>query len=73
MNIPSTMKAAAIDRFGPPSAIKILQRPVPTPGPDEVLIRVDVAGIGSWDAAIREGSWRRPGRCLLYTSPSPRD
>ena len=62
MNIPSTMKAAAIDRFGPPSAIKILQRPVPTPGPDEVLIRVDVAGIGSWDAAIREGSWRRPGR-----------
>jgi NADPH:quinone reductase-like Zn-dependent oxidoreductase len=62
VNIPSAMKAAAIERFGPPSAIRLLDVPVPTPGPDEVLIRVDVAGIGSWDAAIREGSWRRPGR-----------
>jgi NADPH:quinone reductase len=62
VKIPSTMRVAAIDRFGPPSVIRILERPVPTPGPHEVLIRVDVAGIGSWDAAIRDGSWRRPGR-----------
>jgi NADPH2:quinone reductase len=61
-NIPGTMRAAAIGHFGPPSAIKVLERPVPKPGPDEVLIRVDVAGIGSWDAAVRDGSWRRPGR-----------
>ena len=56
------MRAAAIDRFGPPSAIKLVERPVPTPGPDEVLIRIDVARIGSWDAAVRDGSWRPPGR-----------
>jgi NADPH:quinone reductase-like Zn-dependent oxidoreductase len=27
-----------------------------------VLIAIDTAGIGSWDASIRDGSWRRPGR-----------
>jgi NADPH:quinone reductase len=27
-----------------------------------VLIAIDTAGVGSWDASIRDGSWRRPGR-----------
>jgi NADPH:quinone reductase-like Zn-dependent oxidoreductase len=27
-----------------------------------VLIAIDTAGIGSWDASIRDGSWRKPGR-----------
>jgi NADPH2:quinone reductase len=55
------MKTAAIDRFGPPSALKLREQPVPKPGPNEVLIRLQAAGVGSWDAAIRDGSWRRPG------------
>jgi NADPH:quinone reductase-like Zn-dependent oxidoreductase len=58
----ATMRAAAIDRFGPPSAIRLQERPVPRPGPAEVLIRVDTAGVGSWDPAVRDGSWRPPGR-----------
>lgn len=56
------MKAAAVDRFGPASALTLHEVPVPTPGPQEVLIAIDTAGIGSWDAAIRDGSWRKPGR-----------
>jgi len=36
--------------------------PVPTPGPHEVLIALETAGIGSWDASIRDGSLRQPGR-----------
>jgi NADPH2:quinone reductase len=56
------MKAAALDRFGPPSALTLHEVPVPRPGPHEVLIAIDTAGIGSWDASIRDGSWRRPGR-----------
>jgi NADPH2:quinone reductase len=60
--IPDTMKAAALDRFGPPSALTLHEVPVPRPGPQEVLIAIDTAGIGSWDASIRDGSWRRPGR-----------
>ena len=61
MKIPQTMKAAAISRFGPPSVIRLRELPVPRPAPDEVLIRVTAAGVGSWDPAIRDGSWRHPG------------
>lgn len=55
------MQAAAIDRFGPPSALKLHYLAVPKPRPHEVLIAIHTAGIGSWDAAIRDGSWRKPG------------
>jgi NADPH:quinone reductase len=51
-----------LDRFGPPSALTLHEVPVPRPGPQEVLIAIDTAGIGSWDASIRDGSWRSPGR-----------
>jgi NADPH:quinone reductase-like Zn-dependent oxidoreductase len=56
------MRAAAVDRFGPASALTLHEVPVPTPGPHEVLIAIDTAGVGSWDIAIRDGSWRKPGR-----------
>src|SRR5258706_15099403 len=56
------MRAAAIDRFGPPSVLRLRELPVPKPGPREVLIALDTAGVGSWDASIRDGSWRSPGR-----------
>jgi NADPH:quinone reductase len=60
--IPERMKAAAVDRFGPPSVLTLHELPVPKPGPGEVLIALDTAGVGSWDASIRDGSWRKPGR-----------
>jgi NADPH:quinone reductase-like Zn-dependent oxidoreductase len=56
------MKAAALDRFGPPSVLTLHELPVPEPGPREVLIAIETAGVGSWDASIRDGSWRKPGR-----------
>jgi NADPH:quinone reductase len=67
--IPDTMKAAAVDRFGPPSALTLHDVPVPKPGPHEVLIAIDTAGIGSWDASIRDGSWRKPGRARFPLVP----
>ncbi len=51
------MKAAAIDRFGPPSVLKLHSLPVPVPGDGEVLIALHAAGIGVWDADIRGGWW----------------
>jgi NADPH2:quinone reductase len=62
MKIPKMMKAAAISRFGPPSMIELHDRAVPRPAANEVLIRVDAAGVGSWDPSMRDGSWRPPGR-----------
>jgi NADPH2:quinone reductase len=51
------MKAAAIDRFGPPSVLTLHELPIPEPGPDEVLIALHAAGVGVWDADIRKGWW----------------
>src|SRR6185436_8104664 len=67
--IPDTMKAAAVDRFGPPSALTLHEVPVPRPGPQEVLIAIDTAGVGSWDSSIRDGSWRKPGRTRFPLVP----
>jgi NADPH:quinone reductase-like Zn-dependent oxidoreductase len=49
------MKAARIHKFGPPDVIVIDELPRPTPGHGEVLVRVKAAGVGPWDALIREG------------------
>src|ERR1700757_5075756 len=57
-----TMKAAAIDRFGPPRVLKLHTLAVPRPGPRQVLIAVYAAGVGVWDADVRSGSWRPYGR-----------
>jgi NADPH:quinone reductase-like Zn-dependent oxidoreductase len=56
-SIPATMRAAAIDRFGPPEVLALHTLPVPKPGPHEVLIQLFAAGVGIWDAKIRAGEW----------------
>ena len=48
------MRAARIHQFGPPEAIVVEDVPRPTPGPGELLVRVAAAGVGPWDALIRE-------------------
>ncbi len=52
-----TMKAAAIDRFGGPDELTLHTLAIPDIGPDEVLIRVDTAGVGEWDPWVREGEF----------------
>jgi NADPH:quinone reductase len=56
-SIPKEMKAAAIEHFGGPEVIRTRSLPVPTPEADEVLIRLDTAGIGVWDPYVREGQF----------------
>jgi NADPH:quinone reductase len=53
-SIPDTMAAAAIDRGGGPDALSIHHLPVPKPGNGEVLIAVEAAGVGVWEAHIRQ-------------------
>src|ERR1700677_2070843 len=53
--IPNTMKAAVIDHFGGPNELKLQEIPVPLIDPDEILIRVNAAGVGVWDPMEREG------------------
>ncbi|MQA91229.1 MAG: zinc-binding dehydrogenase [Gemmatimonas sp.] len=51
------MRAAAIDGFGGIERISMRSVPVPEIGPGDVLIRVEAAGVGSWDAVEREGQY----------------
>jgi NADPH:quinone reductase len=50
-----TMRAVALDKFGGPEAMKIQSLPIPQIEADEVLIRVEAAGVGAWDPYEREG------------------
>jgi NADPH2:quinone reductase len=59
--VPATMRAIAIDRYGGPELLTLHTLPVPEPGPKDVLIAVHTAGVGGWDAAIRDG-WSPVGR-----------
>lgn len=49
------MRAVRVERFGGPEVVVVLDVPEPVIGPGQVLVRVDAAGIGPWDAWIRAG------------------
>ena len=49
------MKAARVHTFGAPDVVVVEDVPTPSPGPNEVLVRVMAAGVAPWDAIIREG------------------
>jgi NADPH:quinone reductase-like Zn-dependent oxidoreductase len=55
------MRAVAIDRYGGPEILTVHELPVPELSPSEVLIAVHTAGVGGWDADIRDG-WSPGGR-----------
>src|SRR5205085_26242 len=57
----SPMRAAAIDRYGSPSVLKVRDLPMPKVGAQEVLIAIDTAGVGIWDAKTRSGKWAEGG------------
>ena len=54
-----TMRAVAIDEFGGIEKMKPRKLPVPQVGNDEVLVRVDTAGVGVWDPFEREGGFAK--------------
>lgn len=54
-----TMRAVAIDRFGGREVLRVQTVPIPEVGPDEVLIRIESAGVGVWDPYEVEGGFAR--------------
>ena len=55
--LPKMMKAAVIDRPGPAKNIHIKMVPVPKLTRGHVIISLDYAGVGIWDAEERSGNW----------------
>lgn len=52
---PRMMRAVQVRAFGGIEQLHLSSVPVPTPGRGKVLVRVGAAGVGPWDALIREG------------------
>ncbi len=59
------MRAWAIGAYGEP--VRLINLPVPKPGPHDVLIRIHSAELGPWDERIRKGEWpmQRPFPLVL--------
>jgi NADPH:quinone reductase len=64
--VPKNMKAVVVDKTGPPNTLHIKDVPVPALARNHVLIALEYAGVGVWDAEQRAGSWGRvkPGTIL---------
>jgi NADPH2:quinone reductase len=54
------MKAIEITRPGPPDVLKLVERPLPAIGPNDVLIRVAAAGVNRPDVMQRLGHYPPP-------------
>ena len=70
----AAVRAAVIDRYGPPEVLRIEEVEPPVPAPDEVLVRVHAATVNRNDCHWRRGSpffqrafsgWRRPKHRIL--------
>lgn len=51
--MPEQMRSVVISRYG--GSLEVMQRPIPRPGPGEVLIRVHVSGLCSTDLHLLAG------------------
>ena len=60
MTIPQAMRAVEIAKPGGPEVLRAVQRPVPSPGPSEILIKVAAAGVNRPDVLQRMGNYPVP-------------
>lgn len=60
MTLPDTMHAIEITEPGGPQVLAMTTRPMPVPGPGQVLIKVAYAGVNRPDALQRAGSYAPP-------------
>jgi NADPH2:quinone reductase len=58
--LPLTMQAIDPEAPGGPEVLRLVERPVPQPGPGEVLIRVAAAGVNRPDVLQRKGGYPPP-------------
>jgi 2-desacetyl-2-hydroxyethyl bacteriochlorophyllide A dehydrogenase len=52
------MRAAVIERYGPPQVLELRDVAEPEPGPTEVLVRVRACGVCYHDLLVRQGKYK---------------
>jgi len=60
MTVPDTMRAIDPEKPGGPEVLVVVERPVPRPGPGEVLIRVAAVGVNRPEVMQRMGMYPPP-------------
>jgi NADPH:quinone reductase len=58
--VPELMRCIDVAAPGGPEVLRIVTKPAPRPGPGEVLVRVQAAGINRADLLQRQGHYRPP-------------
>ena len=54
------MRAIQVSRTGGPEVLELVDLPVPQPGPGQVLVKVEAAGVNFIDTYLREGRYPAP-------------
>jgi NADPH2:quinone reductase len=57
MIIPATQWVVLLQRFGGPECLVVVERPVPEPGPGEVLVKTLAASVQFTDIMLRKGQY----------------
>ena len=52
------MKALVVEQFGPPSGLRLRERPTPAPGPGELLIKAHAMGLNFPDVLVVAGKYQ---------------
>ncbi|MHC8509424.1 MAG: NAD(P)H-quinone oxidoreductase [Rhodospirillales bacterium] len=60
MTLPASMRTVELAAAGPPENLRPGERPVPAPGPGELLVRVAYAGVNGPDLMQRKGLYPPP-------------
>ena len=60
------MRVAEVAQFGGPEALRLGERPDPSAGPGEVVVRIGAANVNPTDLATRAGVHSPPGLALPY-------
>jgi NADPH2:quinone reductase len=55
-NVETTLKAIAIQTYGGPEGLAVVDLPAPTPAAGQVLIATEAVGVGGVDTVIRSGA-----------------
>ncbi len=55
----NTMNAVQITQYGGDEVLELVELPIPTPGPDDVLVKIRAAGLNYYDIKVRNGWLQR--------------